>query len=234
MIKKKNCLIIGASSNYGFKLCQLMSKKYNLYGTYNKNKITYLKNIYKLDLGSLKSINYFSNKLLNEGLRFDTILFLSAIQPSANKLKYNNRFYKEPIFDHFSQILNVNTFSQVILFEKIYKYSLIKKNATIIFFSSLAGSISMRGLMKHNKVGGDIIYRISKASLNCYIKNISFDLKNKFNILAVHPGWVSFNNKIKKQIDINKNIKNIFNIIESISKKDNGLFLDPNRKVIKW
>ena len=66
-----------------------------------------------------------------------------------------------------------------------------KKECKAIFFSSLAGSISLRGKMAHNKVGGNMIYRISKSALEFGSKSISYDLsKTNMIIVALHPGWV--------------------------------------------
>ena len=45
--------------------------------------------------------------------------------------------------------------------------------------------------MKHNKKFGNLFYRISKAALNCSIKNLSYDFKGRFTIVALHPGYTS-------------------------------------------
>ena len=73
--------------------------------------------------------------------------------------------------------MKVNCYSQIKLFETLYKKNHIAKNAKIIFISSRAGSIKLRGTLKHHKAGGNLIYRISKSSLNAAVRNIAFDLR---------------------------------------------------------
>ena len=55
--------------------------------------------------------------------------------------------------------------------------------------------------MAHNKVGGNMIYRISKSALNSAVKSISYDLsKTNMIIVALHPGWVRINQEVYQQI----------------------------------
>ena len=68
---------------------------------------------------------------------------------------------------------------------------MIKKGTKIIFFSSKAASIELRGKLKHNKQFGNVFYRISKSALNSAVKNIYFDFKDKYQVIkTLHPGHV--------------------------------------------
>ena len=78
--------------------------------------------------------------------------------------------------------------------ENIKKKNFLKKNSKIIFFSSLAGSITKRGNLKHNKPFGNMIYRMSKSALNCGVKNLSYDFQKEHIIISLHPGFVKTKN----------------------------------------
>ena len=57
------------------------------------------------------------------------------------------------------------------------------KSPVIANITSLMGSIS------DNASGGSYAYRMSKAALNMFTKNLSLELKNSV-VLSLHPGWV--------------------------------------------
>ena len=123
----------------------------------------------------------------------------------------------------------------LILFETFFKSKIFKKNASVVFFSSLAGSIDLRGKLKHNKKGGNLFYRISKSALNCVAKNLAYDFENKLKIIALHPGYLNVGSG-KKDATLNTSrvIHKICRLIFKIKEKDNGKFLDFDKKKLKW
>ena len=116
------------------------------------------------------------------------------------------------------------------------KKKLLNTKAKMIFFSSLAGSIYNRGKLKHNKKGGDLIYRISKAALNVAVKNIAYDFSDTdYSIVAIHPGWVRTRSGGKNaNLSISYASKKIFNLIQNLKVKDSGKFLNYNGITLKW
>ena len=230
----KKILIIGGSSGIGMSLIKKLLINNQLHVSYNKNKIN-IENknlkILKLDLGNLNNIKNFVLKL--NKIKFDIVLFISAVTP--NKLNNNKSNFRNLYKNYFDKFININCYANLFLFEKLYKKKVFKKNATIIFFSSIAGSIELRGKFKHNKPGGNLFYRISKAALNCVVKNLAYDLKKKLNIIAFHPGYINLGSG-KKNATLNSSdvINKISRIIFLIKKKDNGNFLDFDKKRLKW
>ena len=107
---------------------------------------------------------------------------------------------------------------------------MIKEDCKICVLSSLAGSISLRGKLVHNKPGGNLPYRISKAALNCAVKNIAYDLSNLYpelTIFSLHPGWVqTFSTGTNPEIKAQDSASRIFQLMEKITKSDSGYFLD--------
>ena len=116
------------------------------------------------------------------------------------------------------------------------KKKLLNTKAKIIFFSSIASSIHNRGKLKHNKKGGDLVYRISKAALNVAVKNIAYDFSDTdYSIIAIHPGWVRTKIGGKNaNLSINYASKKIFNLINNLESKDTGKFLNYDGRTIKW
>ena len=105
----------------------------------------------------------------------------------------------------------------------------------IVFFSSLAGSIEHRGKLKHNKPFGNLFYRLSKAALNCGVKNLSYDFQNRYTIVALHPGYVKTKSGGKNaDYEVSYAAEKIFKTLINVSKKDNGSFIDLYGKKLKW
>ena len=90
--------------------------------------------------------------------------------------------------------------------------------------------------MKHNKKGGDLIYRVSKAALNGAVKNIAYDFSDTdYSIIAIHPGWVRTRSGGKNaDLSIGYASKKIFNLINDLKSKDTGKFLNYDGRTIKW
>ena len=53
----------------------------------------------------------------------------------------------------------------------------------------VANITSLMGSISDNGSGGSYAYRISKAALNMFSKNLSLELRNGI-VLSLHPGWV--------------------------------------------
>ena len=110
---KKKILLIGGSSKLGQTLIEKLNKnEYEIYSTFNKNKIS-LKNKkikqFKIDLINLNERDYF---LPNKN--FDYIFFLSGLL-GGKSLHDNN-------LDNINSSIQVNLTSQILLLKKILKF----------------------------------------------------------------------------------------------------------------
>jgi len=232
----KNILMIGASSGVGKNVLKnlLLDKNCKIYATQYKSKIINSnKNLktFSLNLSNLKSIKNFIYNLKN--IKFDTVLLVAAVTTNTKNTK-NSKFGNLDK-SYFNKFMSINCFGNIKVFESLVKMKKLKKNAKIIFFSSLAGSIEMRGKMKHNKKFGNLFYRISKAALNCAIKNLSYDFKERFTIVALHPGYTSLGSgKNDAVLDKFYVIKTILKTINFLKKRDNGKFINFDGSSIKW
>ena len=237
---KKNILIIGGGSGIGGKLSDIFKKTHNLIATYRESKPKLnSKNVYKLDMGRLKEVRKFVKWLALREIKIDYILLIAAQTDSnirSSNIKDKTVFSKGLSAKQFESYLKINCINPVILFELLLQKQILKKECRAIFFSSLAGSISLRGEMSHNKVGGNMIYRISKSALNSAVKSISYDLsKTKMIIVALHPGWVrTKSGGLSADLSVAYSTKKIYELIFKLNRKHNGKFLNYDGKELKW
>ena len=81
-------------------------------------------------------------------IKIDCILLIAAKTGSNNKSSNINDktvFSKGLSIKQFETYLKINCINPVILFELLLQKQILKKECRAIFFSSLAGSISLRG-----------------------------------------------------------------------------------------
>lgn len=101
--------------------------------------------------------------------------------------------------------------------------SLIRKGKEkkIISITSKMGSI------QDNQEGGSYSYRISKAALNMIGKTMALEFQNEgITSIVLHPGWVKTDmGGSNAPIDISTSINGMFNVITSLTQKQNGSFL---------
>jgi NAD(P)-dependent dehydrogenase (short-subunit alcohol dehydrogenase family) len=232
---KKRVLIIGGSRGIGLYLCKHLSEL-EVHATYRANyKINDSIIWHKLDLKYCNEFDGFIKKLSKLKYKFNYVLFVAAHTPA---LIYEDgvTFKKELNADTFSKYFLINAIAPTILFEKLYINKLLSKNAVVVFFSSQAGSISLRGKLSHNVPGGNMVYRASKAALNSCVKNISYDINsNELTIIALHPGWVQTDSGGKDaDIDMENASIQIKNKIYNLTSADHGKFLTLNNQELEW
>jgi NAD(P)-dependent dehydrogenase (short-subunit alcohol dehydrogenase family) len=106
----------------------------------------------------------------------------------------------------------------------------------LVFISSMAGSISLRGSQPHHKTGGPYIYRTSKAALNAAVKAIGFDLRAQgVSVVALHPGWVKTETGgWDAPGDPSESVAAMLPLIDAATPEGNGVFLNVDGTVIGW
>ncbi len=231
-INKKKALIIGGDSGLGGALFKILKKKkFEVFITSKKKtkKNQIFLNLKNISKNFKKIKKYFIN------IKFDYVFFIAAITTNSKEIKNKNCTFGNLQYSDFIKLIEVNCFSNLKLFEFLKKENNLKKNSKIIFFTSQAGSIASRGKLKHNKPFGNLFYRISKAALNCGIKNLSYDFKKKYTIVALHPGYVKTKSGGKNaDFTISYATNKIYKTVKKLSKRDNGSFIDLFGKKLKW
>ena len=94
------------------------------------------------------------------------------------------------------------------------------QNPKVIQVSSLMGSV------QDNQSGGSTAYRASKSALNMINKNISLEEKD-ITAIVVHPGWVKTDMGGQgAAVEIPESASGIWKVIDGLSLKDSGSFID--------
>lgn len=185
-----------------------------------------------LDLGNSHSINSFVSRLGND--LYKTVIFCAAdteFQTFPNELLGGNLNSEA-----FSRALYVNCFAPLRIAQELIKNERLVSHALLLFISSKAGSIELRGHERHHVPGGPAIYRISKAALNCGVRNLAFDLREStITVVALDPGWVRTNRYSQSAaISSETAARDIANLVQRISPTDSGLFIDRFGNQIPW
>lgn len=90
------------------------------------------------------------------------------------------QFIKE---EDFTNIVKVNTFAPIFLFQKLLKNKKIKNNASVVFTGSMAG-------LGFSTVG-NAMYTASKGAISAYIRTAALELASKnIRINAVCPSMI--------------------------------------------
>jgi len=233
-----NILIIGGTSEIAQKILVNLNKlnilKIKIFATYNNTKI-FVENVNYLKL-DLNNENIFRKKISKlKKYKFDYVLFAAALTHNSNLINNKSCVFGNLKLKYFNLLLKVNCFSNIKIFEILHKQKMLSKGCKIIFFSSKAGSTELRGKLRHNKKFGNVFYRISKAALNSAVKNIYFDFKDIYHVIALHPGHVKTKSGGKNALlSSNYASKKIIKLMLKKKKSYNGKFLDLHGDLIKW
>jgi NAD(P)-dependent dehydrogenase (short-subunit alcohol dehydrogenase family) len=134
------------------------------------------------------------------------------------------------------EVLRVNAMAPIKLTEALLPNVLQSIQKKLVFISSMAGSISLRGSQPHHKTGGPYIYRTSKAALNAAVKAIGFDLRAQgVSVVALHPGWVKTETGgWDAPGDPSESVAAMLPLIDAATPEGNGVFLNVDGTVIGW
>ncbi len=104
------------------------------------------------------------------------------------------------------------------------------KRRTVVNLSSSLGSISDNGS------GGWIAYRVSKAALDQLTRTIAAELKReRFVCIAISPGWVATDmGGPGATLSPEDSVAAMLKVIDRLSPKDTGRFLDRHGKDMAW
>jgi NAD(P)-dependent dehydrogenase (short-subunit alcohol dehydrogenase family) len=98
----------------------------------------------------------------------------------------------------------------------------------------VANITSQMGSVADNKSGGAYAYRISKAALNMFTKNLSYDLKNGI-VLSVHPGWVKTDmGGAQAPTEKSESANGIVKLIRESTSKNSGHFYNFKGEELEW
>lgn len=134
------------------------------------------------------------------------------------------------------EVLRVNAIGPVKVAEAFLPNVLMGGDKKMVFISSMAGSISLRGSQPHHRTGGPYIYRTSKAALNAAVKAIGYDLRAKgVSVVTLHPGWVKTGTGgWDAPGEPSESVAAMLPLIDAATPEGNGVFLNVDGTVIGW
>lgn len=140
-------------------------------------------------------------------------------------------------FKNIEKIFQINSTITPI----IAKHFENKLTKSISLFTSISAKV---GSITDNRMGGWYSYRASKAALNMFLKCISIEFERKKKnclVLSLHPGTTltdlskPYIQRTKYQLHEPKTTaKNLINVIQSKSLKDNGKFFAWSGEELPW
>lgn len=181
--EKKQILVTGSTSGIGLNICSTLSelnasliitgrnlnKLESLSKQYRVNNINFSKYIHADLINHLDIERLAEDSILLDGL----VLNAGVIEYSPTKLISNEKI---------SKIFKTNFESNVLLIQNLLKRKKIKKGASIVFISSIASNLGVKGTA---------LYSASKAALNAYAKVLANELSvQQIRVNIILPGIV--------------------------------------------
>ncbi len=132
-------------------------------------------------------------------------------------------------YDDWLKVLAVNTLAPLRMVERFVEHVGRSERKLVVNVSSRMGSISQSS-------GGAYLYRSSKAALNAVTKGLSADLAARgITAVAVHPGWVQTDmGGAGADIPAETSAAGLRQVIDGLTPKDSGRFLNYNGEEIPW
>ena len=228
-IIKLNYLITGANSGIGLALTkEILNQKNKVIATFRKENKNLLEikdeNLYilKCDQESISELDKVGELIKEKEIN---VIINCAGIADPDVQKFGGIDYKL-----FLKMLMINSLSISKLTEVILEYS--KKNCLkiVVNISSTMGSVEL------NQQANSYMYRVSKSTLNSVTKNMSIDLKNRFNVnvFAVCPGSIKTKMLPTGLITPEVCSKKILNIINGFDDSLNGKFINLSKENIPW
>ncbi len=234
----QSVLITGANRGIGLEFVKAYAaQNWQVYATCRNPTLSLeLKSIGKmvkilqLDVTSQSDISQLASDL--NGKAIDILINNAAIHgPRDSSSTYGNINLEAWI-----EVMHVNAMAPIKIAEALLPNLLMGSQKKMVFISSMAGSISLRGSQPHHKTGGPYIYRTSKAALNAAVKAIGFDLQSKgVSVVALHPGWVrTETGGWDAPGSPDHSVAAMIKLIDAATPNENGVFLNVDGAVIPW
>lgn len=226
-IEAVTVLITGANRGIGFEFAkQFEEKGYHVIGTARKpQEAAELRSlgvrVEQLDVTNPKSIEMLARRL--DGIPIDILINNSGIFLDRNSSLQTIK----P--DEMSKTFAVNTTGPLLVTQALLPNLRSGHLKQVVNISSALGSIE-------NNSGRMYAYRSSKAALNQLSKTMSIELGNYgFVVIAIHPGWVRTDmGGSGGTYSPEQSVSNMIDVIDKLSKKSNGRFLDLHGDQLPW
>ena len=223
-------LITGASRGIGFELTQqALTGGHKVFACYRSSP----KELEKLMIDFKNQLNLVE---LDASSDESTLKASKKISDPIDVLINNAGVYLDSNADSLSKLTSdtvLKTFETntvgPLRVTKAFESHLKKSNApTVVNITSLMGS------MTDNKGGTAYAYRMSKAALNMFTKNLSIENPD-WKVLSVHPGWVQTDMGGKgATVTALQSATGILKLAQDSAKESSGKFYDFRGRELPW
>ncbi|XP_055008830.1 C-factor-like [Boleophthalmus pectinirostris] len=168
---------------------------------------------------------------------------LNLVINNAATLTYSNVADSTP--EAMAKEFNTNVIGPMSVIQEFLPYlrDAVKKSkvpgmscekAAVINLSSILGSIESR--TQSFTSFQTVPYRASKAGLNMLTACAAFEFqKEEILFIVLHPGWVKTDmGTADADIDAHESVQGMLQVINSLTEKHNGAFLDYKGQSIPW
>ena len=133
-------------------------------------------------------------------------------------------------YDTWAEVMRVNVLSPMACVEALVDNVAASARRQVVMMSSRMGS------MGENAVGGEVVYRSSKAALNAVTKSLSIDLAPRgITVVAVHPGWVQTDmGGPAAALTPAQSVAGLAEVVLGLGPASNGGFLNHDGTPIAW
>lgn len=151
--------------------------------------------------------------ICNAGVNVDRAAVLGGIDPAS-----------------WRQVFEVNALAPLMMAGAFVDHVARSQQRKLVAISSRLGSIAQ------NDTGGLYAYRASKSALNMHWKSVSRDTSGKGLICVVlHPGWVQTDmGGSAAPLTIDQSVPAMVKVIDGLTPKDNGRFINYDGTEIGW
>ena len=233
-VTDKNILVAGSSGAIGSELCRQLKNSGAKLWTLSRSESEDL-NHFCVDLSQATSVESLQQQFSSSKIQIDGVIHCTGLLHNEEHLP--ERQLDELDATWLMRSIEVNVLAHIHLAQAIEKLIDKGKAFNWISLSAMVGSIS------DNHLGGWYSYRMSKASLNMFVKGLSIEWKRKNKqacVVAVHPGTTEsemskiFKVKKDKLYTAELSASRILKIYESLNPKTNGYFLKWDGSQLAW
>jgi NAD(P)-dependent dehydrogenase (short-subunit alcohol dehydrogenase family) len=191
--------------------------------------------IEQLDVANDVALQALTGKL--EGTAIDVLINNAGIAAAPDEVfdpdqNDPRRNFGSAVPDVLMGVLRVNTVAPLMVAQAFLPHLQQGQQRKIIMISSRLGSFEMMQV----KGARNMAYRISKSALNMGMRCAAITLEPEgFVVASLHPGWVKTDmGGAGADITPEQSISGMRRVIESLTLKNSGQFLNYNGDVIPW
>lgn len=181
--------------------------------------------VYPLDVTSQQSVDALAKDLKKQPI--DILINNAGISADNQELK-------ELDLEKMKKVFDVNAFGPIRVTQALLPNLMLGQGKKIINISSQLGSITNN--TGTTKMSYRYSYRASKSALNQLNRSMANELGSKgFVVVVMHPGWVRTDmGGPMATYSPKESIQSMIHVIDKLTPKDNGAFLNLDGTTLPW